>query len=427
MSVEAKVGAFTIGGLMMLGATVLGFSDLNIGKSNDFTLYAGFKQVIGLEPQSSVRLSGVPIGKVETIGNDGGGVTVTMNLDPKVKIPKDSRVLIGSTGVMGEKFINILPSQDNGEYLQNGDYVYGTEEAGMDSMFEGMGKTLEKVDIVLESVNKIIGDDKFQNYLLGATKNMDELMATLNKMAKDNEGNIASIISQMDSVMRSMDASMANVEHMTANIDKFAGDPQTVADLKNTLKNVSETSNNVAKMAENMNKFAGDPQVAEDLKATVHNARNLTERADKMLSKVEGASEKFSSIKFKPSVDVLYSGKKSDWNTNFNVDVSMGKNSLNLGVEDIGDHSKLNAQVGTKFNDDVGARAGVVAGKVGAGLDFYAGKSLKLSAEAYDPNDVKVRLKSQVKVADSTYILGEWHDVNHKKDRAAYVGIKQEF
>ena len=219
---------------------------------------------------------------------------------------------------------------------------------------------------------------------------------------------------------------MANVENMTANINKFAGNPQTVEELQTTLKNISDTSKNIANMAENMNKVAGDPKVAEDMKATIHNAKNLTERADKILGKVQGASEKFSKIEVTPSVDVLYSGKKSDWNTNFDLKIKMDSTSFNLGAEDIGDHTKLNAQVGKRF-DDIEARAGVIAGKPGIALDAYAGKNVKFSAEAYDPNKVKLRLKSQFKVADSTYILGEWHDVTHKDNRAAYFGVKREF
>ena len=123
MSVEAKVGAFTVGGLMLLGGATVGLGDFHFGGSNDYTLYAGFKQVVGLQPQSDVRLSGVLVGKVTKIANEGTGVTVTMEVHDDAKIPKQSKVSISSSGVMGEKFINFQPKVDNGEYLQNGDYL----------------------------------------------------------------------------------------------------------------------------------------------------------------------------------------------------------------------------------------------------------------------------------------------------------------
>lgn len=433
MSAEAKVGAFAVGGLMALGSAMYAVGDFHFGSDDDLTLYAGFRQVIGLQKQSAVQLSGVPVGNVAEITNDGGGVTVTLKVKPEVKIPKNSAVSIASSGVMGEKFVSILPGKDTGVYLENGDYIFGTEEAGMNSMFESMNNVMSKVETLLDSVHDIVGDRTFQTSVVEMSKNMKDasehmnnLMQSLEKMAVNNEGNVAQMMNQLNATLAGMTRTMETVEHMVNNIDSFAGNPQTVADLQNTLKNISDTSKNVASMAENMNRVAGDPKVAEDLKATVSNARSLTDRADKIMGKVQGATDKVSKIDVKPSAEVLYSGKRSDWNTNLNLALTYGDTSLNLGAEDIGDGTKLNAQVGKKFND-FGARAGVIAGKPGVGLDAYAGDRWKFSAEGYDLNDFKLRLKSQYKVTDSTYILGEWHDVNKKDDRAAYVGIKQEF
>ena len=434
MSVEAKVGAFTVGGLMLLGGATAGLGDFHFGPSSDYTLYAGFKQVVGLSPQSDVRLSGVLVGKVIKIENEGTGVTVTMDINDNVQIPKQSRVSISSSGVMGEKFINFQPKVDNGEYLKDGDYLTGVEEAGMDAMFDGLTKVMDEVEELLKDVHAIVGDDTFKKSVVEMSSNMKEasehvnsMMGTLDNTVKGNEENFNNMIQQMNAAMEGMNRSMANVEHMTTNLDKFAGDPKTVESLRTTLDNIAQTSDRVANMADNMNKFAGDPKVAEDLKATVSNARSITERADKLLGKVQGTADKVSKIDVTPSVDILYSGKAHDWNTNFNVDFTSGKNSLLVGAEDIGDHTKLNLQGGHRFNQNFGARAGVIAGKPGIGLDAYVGSRFKFSAEAYDLNDAKLRLKSQYRIAKSTWLLGELHDVNHKRDRAFYFGLKQEF
>ena len=436
MSAEAKVGAFAVGGLMALGSAIYAVGDFNIISDDDMTVYAGFRQVVGLETQSAVRLRGVPVGNVAEIKNDGSGVTVTLKVKPDTKIPKNSQVTVSSSGVMGEKFVNIMPGQDDGNYLDDGDYIYGTEEADMNAMFNGIDKVLGKVDGLLGNMQEIVGNETFQTSVVTMSKNMEEASGNVNrftgslaKMSEENVGKVSQMADNMNEVLASLNRSMATVEGMTQNINRFAGNPKTAEDLQTTLKNISDTSKNVASMAENMNKFAGDPKVAEDLKATVHNAKNITDRADKILEKVQGASEKVSKIDVTPSVEVLYSrhDHKSDWNTNFNLDVASGDTSLRLGAEDIGDHTKLNAQVGKKFGESFGARGGIIAGKPGIALDAYAGKNVKFSAEAYDPNEAKLRLKSQFKIADSTYLLGEWHDVTHKDNRAAYFGIKQEF
>lgn len=434
MSSEAKVGAFAIGGLAMLSAALIALGDINFGSNENITLYAGFRQVIGLESQADVRLSGVPVGKVQSIVNDGGGVTVTLKVSDEIPIPTDSIATVTSTGVMGDKFVNITPSRDDGNYLRNGDHIKVAEEADMNKMFDNLDKIMDKVDGLLVAVNKIIGNEDFQRSVVDMSRNMqsasehmDGLMASLERTAKDNEATVTQMAGQLSSILGSMNTTMNTVEHMTANLDKFAGDPRTVEDLRSTLKNISATSKNIASMAENMNGVIGDPKVASDMRDTVSNAKSITERADKMLGKVEGATGTLGKIEVTPSVDVLYSGHKSDVNVNADLEIALEDTSVRLGVEDIGDSSKLNAQLGKKLGEDFSARGGIVNGKIGLGLDAYAGDKFKFSVETYDPNDVTLRLKSQFKIADDTYLLGEWHDVNHRDDRAVYFGIRQNF
>ena len=330
MNPEAKVGAFTVGGMMALGAATMSLGNINFGSDDNYTLYAGFRQVIGLEPQATVRLSGVPIGKVSNIKNDGGGVTITMQIDKGVQVPTNSTVMVTSSGVMGDKFINITPDNSSKSYLQNGDYMYGVDEMGMDSMFEALNRVMEKVDTLLVNMNNIVADPNIQKSLVdmsqnmkSASENINSLTETFDRIALNNEGAINDMATQLNSTLASMNRTMLTVENMAENIDKFAGDPQTAQDLKETLSNISATSKNIAHMAENMDSVMGDSKTAEDLKDTIHNAKNISERADKMLGKVDGAVTKLSKTKVTPSVEALYSGKNDDFNTNFNLNLKL--------------------------------------------------------------------------------------------------------
>ena len=199
----------------------------------------------------------------------------------------------------------------------------------MDQMFDGLTRVMDEVEVLLKSMQAIVGDDTFKKSVVEMSANMKEstehinnMTGTFDNLVTRNEATFDSMIKQMEGAVANMNQTMANVEHMSSNIDKFAGDPKTVEDLKTTLDNIAKTSGNIASMADNMNKFAGDPQVAEDLKVTVGNARSISERADKLLGKVEGKVEGVSKIDVTPSVDILYSGSAHDWDTNFNLNVS---------------------------------------------------------------------------------------------------------
>ena len=426
MSAEAKVGAFTLGGVILLIAVVVFFGGLHLGSSSDYTLYAGFHRAVGLNPEAQVLLSGVPVGHVQDVVSDGTGVTVSMIIERGVKIPRGSAVTIGQPGIMGDKFIIITPNGNSDTYA-NGDYLYGTDEMGMDTMFVELNKMIVLVQEMLTSVNAIVGAPGFQTSVVQLavnmehiTANLDGLTATLEQMAAENRGDLHGILMNMNTMAANLAQSTASVERIMANLETVGADPATAENLRQTLANITDASGRIAHIAAGIEAVAGDPQTQEDARTLIHNARTMTDKAGGLMGRLQN-------VKVTPKVDAMYSGKADDWRTNVNLDVGEKQGMYaTFGVDDIGGGDKFNAQVGTR-GTSFGARAGVVAGAAGVGVDAYAGEKFKFSADAYDPNDVSVRLRAQYQVKDGTYLFGEWNDVNDSTRRAFYTGVRQEF
>ena len=426
MSAEAKVGAFTLGGAALLVAVVMFFGGLRLGGSQDYMLYAGFGRAVGLNPEAQVLLSGVPVGQVEEIVSDGLGVTVSMRIRDGVKIPRGSSVTIGQPGIMGDKFVIITPSS-NVDFYANGDYLYGENEMGMDTMFTELNKMIIQVEAMLTSINNIVGSPGFQSSMVQLVVNMEQmtahldgLTATLEQMANENRGDLHAMLANMNAMSANLAQTTASVERIMANLETVGADPQTAENLRKTLENITASSERILHIAEGIEAVAGDKQTQEDARALIHNARTMTDKAGGLMGRLQN-------VKVTPKVDVMYSGKSDDWRTNFNLDVGEKHGMYaTFGVDDIGGGDKFNAQVG-KRGTAFGARAGVVAGAAGVGVDAYAGEKFKFSADAYDPNDFTLRLRAQYQLKDSTYLFGEWNDVNDSKHRAFYTGIRQEF
>ena len=400
MSVEAKVGAFTLAGLALLAAVIVMLSGFKLDSGKGYKLYAGFKQVIGVEPQSLVRLSGVPVGKVLSVENDGKGVTVAMQINEGVQIPKGSQVTIGSSGIMSDKFINISPGEANAGFLDDGDYMTGLEEMGMDEMIQSASKVMAQAQDLLTSMNNIMGNETFQVSIVqmmanirDTTAHISGMMAAFENMANANQGNINQMLTNLNMMTGSLNRTMNSVEAIMANLATVGADPQTAENLRLTLDNITQTSDKIRVVAEGFAKIAGDEKTIE----------THTE------------------------VAALYSGQKGNWDANLGFTVGMEQGPfLNMGIEDIGDTNKMNFQVG-KRQGNFAARVGAIRGEAGVGLDAYAGKNLKLSADAYNANDFSLRLGAELKVMRNTWLMGQWQNVNKQDHRAAYVGIKQYF
>ena len=230
----------------------------------------------------------------------------------------------------------------------------------------------------------------------------------------------------MHAMMEEMRTILTNLAATTETVRQMAADVSdggaTAANLRLTLLNVAKASENIRQVAEELHDVTGDPAVREDLKATIHQARAVTEKANDTL-------DNLSSIETQPSVDILYSGKNRDWITNFNVDVSKEDRPdrfLRVGVEDIGEGNDLNLEVG-RTKGRLGARAGLIAGEPGVGLDANVGNRWRFSADAYDPDDFRLRLSAQYRLREDTYLMGQLKDLNRSERRAAYFGLHQSF
>ncbi len=428
MTTEAKVGAFTLVGIIAFAAVAILLSGVHLGGEKGYVLYAGFKQVIGVTPQSTVRLSGVPVGSVKAIENDGNGVTVTLAINEETKIPRGSRVSIGSDGIMGDKFINITPVKDNGSYLVDGDFLIGTEEAGMDTLFAEATDLLREAKDMMKSLETITGNPDFQKNILlmvvnikDTTAHLNGLLAAMEATVQQNQGNIAGILSNLNSAMAGLNSTMQSTEAMMANLATVGADPQTAENLRTTLHNITEASGRIAHIAETMDASIGDPETGKELKETIANARDISARAKKSM-------ETLDALEMNGRVDVLYSGDEHDWKTNFNVDIGKEDSAfLRVGADNIGDDTEANVQVGKRRGSMVG-RAGLMQGDMGVGIDYYPKDSLRISADYYDFNDGKLRMQAAYRLGGSdTWLIGQMDSVNDSEKRATYFGISQSF
>lgn len=426
MSNEAKVGIFTMIGLSLLTGIIFYLNGFNFGKDKDYSFDITFNQVTGLKVGAGVSYAGIDVGRVSTIEAYKDKAKVTVVIKGDMKIAKDSLFTISSDGLMGEKFVSIMPPRHpSGEYLVAGESVQGVDEKGLDYLLSQAGVTLDDVRGLIKSMNDVLGNKKVQESLVQTAVNLKELTGNMNQIMEvmatlsvNNQQDIDKMIKNMSAMTDSMVNAADEIELM---INEFSGNGETATNMKVAIANLSETSKSIKNMATNMETVIGDPQTAQNLKNIIQNANNISQRADNMMSKV-------SSIEVKPGVETLYSEGQSQWMVNADVKVYTDPNSfLLIGADDIGgDDSGTNLQVGTG-NDVFTGRGGLIDDKIGVGVDLKAGEKAKISVDAYDPNDLRVKLKGQYKVANDTYLIGQIKDINNSDDRAAYVGLRHEF
>ncbi len=134
-----KIGNEIASGIVIVVAIamfIFGFLYLkNVTLATDnYVVYANFQDVTGLEQSDFVNVSGLRKGRVKELILDGLHVRVALEIEAEVLLPKDSEARIKSLGMVGEKFIEIVPGGEE-EIINPGGKILETEPA-MD--FEGL-------------------------------------------------------------------------------------------------------------------------------------------------------------------------------------------------------------------------------------------------------------------------------------------------
>jgi len=424
LSTEAKVGAITIIGFALLAYMIIRLGDFSFGERG-YPLNVMFSQVNGLKEGNVVRFAGVEVGQVDEVKPVTAGVEVRIRINPGVKIPVGSTFAIGTDGLLGEKFVNITPPQTLSSYLEPNAIVRGEDSQNLDQLVNTANKTLLEVQKMVHSLNDVIGDENVKEALketaLNArdiTARLDEFSTVLARMAVNNEQDVNGMVRNLRDMSNDLRDVAGRVDKMVAAVDNNG---QTASDLREAIGNLKSTSVRVEKIAASLEGVATDPDTAQNIKVTLKNAREVSEKANKMLTKIN-------SISVNGDFETLYNTHDSRYRSDADLRINTSERDfVILGATDIGGKNAADFQFGSG-DARLAGRAGVIEGKAGVGADTQLNKQLRLSLDVYDPNDVRVKLRAAYELAPDTFLVGETDGLNRQSDQKdTYVGVQRSF
>jgi phospholipid/cholesterol/gamma-HCH transport system substrate-binding protein len=110
-------------------------------KAKPYEIKVPFQEATQLAQQSDVRISGVSVGKVQTIEQspDGQQAMATIDIEDKyAPIPKGTRAILRTKTLLGETYVELTPGDADGPQLHDGDILARAnvaESAQLDELF----------------------------------------------------------------------------------------------------------------------------------------------------------------------------------------------------------------------------------------------------------------------------------------------------
>lgn len=168
---ELKVGIFVFVGLLILTAFVLLIGDFKTWTSG-YQVNFMFNFVNGVKIGAPVRFAGVDVGEVKEIKfilapeEQITKVQIVGWLKKEVKIPQDSTVWVNTLGLLGEKYIEIMPGKDYKNFLLAHQNLIGVDPIAMHEVAQlakniagDIDKSIVKIKNKEGTIGKLLYDD----------------------------------------------------------------------------------------------------------------------------------------------------------------------------------------------------------------------------------------------------------------------------
>lgn len=182
------MGIFISFGIVLFGALVFTISNINFFHKG-YEIRALFRFASGVETGAPVRLAGVKVGEVKGVKiiydpeDEAPLVEVDLIIDHNVLIRQNANVLISTLGLLGEKYVEILPGDKNKPLLKHGDFIVGYDSIPIAKLSDLAYQIAQKLDQTIDYLKDIFSEEENRQNLEQALFNVKVLSANLNELA----------------------------------------------------------------------------------------------------------------------------------------------------------------------------------------------------------------------------------------------------
>lgn len=395
-STEIKVGLFMLAAIGIFVWMAVRLGGFSIGQSDTYQVSTVFPSASGLKMGVAVEVAGIQVGTVAAIElYDDQEALVTMNIQDGIRLPQSSAAYIRSAGVLGDKYVELVPGTAAGEEpLAQGDMI-ATAKASAD-----MGELFEKLGSIADDIKKITGP--LAEGDTGA--DVRDLVASLKSVSQRLDTLVSENESGLKDTLANLNASMANIKDVTDKLAKGEGtlgqlinDDGAMRELRGALSSIQGIAGKINGGEGTLGRLVNDETTVDKIDQALTGINKYLEKEDKFKVFVDYRADYLSrhdylkstvNIRLQPAPDRYYLlGVTGDYFGQYKR--TDHKHTGGGGVSESTDEKwerdklKFNAQIARRLYDAV-LRGGIFENGAGVGVDYYLlDDDLKLTFEMF--------------------------------------------
>lgn len=472
MTPTAKIGLFMLVALVVLGLFILEIEDIRIGAGRKRQpVTARFPSAAGIDRKAAVRIAGVRVGKVEEVRLDGVDAVLELSLDADVRLHQDASAQVVNMGILGDKYVEILPGSPGTPLLAPGTELRGSVPPSFDDVMRTASAIGDDVKQVTASLRSSAGGEQGAARLAEIIENIRELTASLKVLIAQNQANVNATTENFRAFSETLRDELPGIaEKMNRLADQLN---EVVYDNRDnaqaSLENIRELSEKLQSTADNLDSITGKIAAGEGSigklvndDETVDNLNQTLGSIDTGVQKLEESLGRFDRFRLDMTVrgegvaeadDGRYAFGFDLWTTDRRffriegVDTPWGKTSSQTEVVTVThpdgstettvtdkfkteDKLAINAQIGYRLFPTTQVRAGIFESTGGFAVDhsvMVAQRPLRLTLEAYDFNraladDPHLRLEGRFYITEHVFVHAGWDDPLYDRTSSVLFG-----
>ncbi len=304
MSHTARVGLFMLAALVVLGVFIIKIEEIPLGsREGRARVQAVFPSVAGLDEKSPVRIAGVRVGIVDRIQLEGDRALVTLAVDRAVKLHEGARAEVTSLGLLGDKYVELLPGDPAAPHLKRGTVLQGTSPVGFDQALKNVSGAFDNLEALTASLRQSLGSPEGERRLTEIIENVRELTASIRDLVAANRTNVDATLANVRSFSESLKTELPRFADklvaLADDIDSLV--KQNRGNVDATLGNVKELTAELRVTAENLNKITGKIASGQGSVGKLVNEDTTANNLNAALKAVEGGGNALSETIGRPA------------------------------------------------------------------------------------------------------------------------------
>ena len=220
----------------------------NFGVGGSTSYHAQFSDVTGLLPGNEVRIAGVKVGKVKSIGLKGKLADVTLQLDGNRHLTKANLLALRYRNLVGERYVAITEGTGSADSLKEGSTVPLAQTRNaldLTVLFNGFRPLFQALDpktvndVSFEIIQTLQGEGGTIDTLLARTASLTSTLADKDAVIGRVVDNLSSVLDTVNNRDADLNALITQLQRLAAG---FAEDRKTIGSSIDGIANLTDAT-----------------------------------------------------------------------------------------------------------------------------------------------------------------------------------------